>query len=291
MSYEWEATATGQARRFGTAEVATLTDSLFVTLGSDATNNNAPLALGVEYTFTVHARSSLGDGESASTAVKAMPTVTLTLGDGTATTATIAENAADNDADTDSVLVVARLTQASAEDVTVTVTVSDDEALEVSNAEIVIRAGSLTSDDTATVKAKDNETAEANEDVTVSAEADNANDPADDAITITIANEDTAPGAAPAVTAASRTGGFLLTWTFSDTDWGNAEETTRRFEYQVVADGGTFADDGWEEVPGGGDARSFLVTGQTAGNYDVQVRAATAAGAGDASSTADATAN
>ena len=290
-SYEWEATATGRGGRSGA--LTTLTgDSLFVTVG-DGSNNNAALELGVEYTFTVHAVTSIGDGEEASTAVKALPTVTLAYGDGS--TSPIAENAADSDTDTDSVFVKASLDAASAEDVTVTVTVSDDELAEVFDAVITITAGNTTSEDSAYVKAIDNATDEATDNtVTISAEADNANDPAT-ALDLTITDDDEAPTAAPALTVGSpQSGSLLLSWTFDATTWGTGDEDTREFQYRIkkTSEISTtpFTDDDWTDVPDSdGDTRSYRPTGLDAEQYTVEVRAWTEAGGSPASSSATGT--
>ena len=264
-SYEWEATATGQARRFGT--YTTLDgDSLSVTLGNgDA--NNAALALGVEYTFTVHAVSSLGDGESASTAAKAVPSIN-TLG---VNPTTIAE------AGTDSAEVIVTLAQTTMEDVTVTLTVDSTHLADVIGGTMVIEAGTTT--DTAYVKAKQNPV-DADNTLHLRVTADNANAPDPDSVLITITDDDEAPGAPRNLTVTAGDTQLTLEW-ISPEAAGTSD--IMRYEVRYRLTSGTDDDySDWAEV-GNAATRTHTITDLTNGSgYTVQVRAYSAAGGGAA---------
>ena len=267
--YDAEATAPQRAMVTGVVDITT-----------DPANPTAAftgLAIGVEYTFTVHATTDGGDGDMASTTGKAMPTVTIAYGDGSSSP--ISERAAESDTDADSVFVKASLNAASAEDVTVTVTVDPAGKATVDNATITIRAGEQASTDSAIVKAIDNPVDSADAEVHVTATAVNANAPAD-SLDLTITDDDEAPTAAPSLTVTAESGGLLLTWTFDATTWGDAEAGTRKFQYRVKkdGDGALGATDAWVDVAGGDVARAVRVSPLDAELYNVEVRATTAAG-------------
>ena len=225
------------------------------------------LVNGVSYNFEVHAVSSLGDGESAMTTVKAQPNLTMAV-----TNSTIAE------AGTDSAEVIFTLSNTTMEDVTVTVSVDSTHLASVIGSTLVIEAG--TTLDTAYVKAIQNPV-DADNTLTVSATADNANDPAAGE-TITITDDDTVPGAPGTLVFSSVSAtGFTVEWT-SPAAPGTSDITHYQIRYSSDA---LDEDDAWTTVTGGGGARTHAITGLTAETgYNVEVRAVSAAGDGAASS-------
>ncbi len=135
------------------------------------------LTLGVEYTFTVFAVSSLGHGETATTTFEAMPGITMTLS-GTGL----------NENQSDTVTATIALTTASAKDVTVTVVSDDTDIAAVANATVMIRAGqTTTTDDAPIIVAAQNQEDDGGTSVTVdvSATSDDARDAAAQEVTIT----------------------------------------------------------------------------------------------------------
>ncbi|MYE93587.1 MAG: hypothetical protein F4238_09515, partial [Gemmatimonadetes bacterium] len=268
--YDWEATATGQATQRGSDD--NLTDGLSATVAS--------LANGVEYTFSVHAVSSLGDGEAAMTMIKAQPTVdVIFIGSGP-----LAE------AGSDSVRVRASLSSTSSEDVTVTVMVDDPALAQVYDADLVIPAGVQTVDtDSAFVVAIDNVVdSEADNTVTISATADNATVPeTGESLEVTITDDDTVPGAPGTLVFSSVSAtGFTVEWT-SPSAPGTSAITHYQIRVKDNADGAFDADDDglWMTVTGGAGARTHAITGLTASTtYNLQVRAVSDAGDGAAQS-------
>ena len=259
-SYDWELTAPARAPQSGSVtDLANLTVSL------------SSLANGVSYTFSVHAVSSLGDGETATTTVKAQPNLTMAVNN-----ATIAE------AGTDSAEVVFTLSNTTSEDVTVTVAVDSTHLASVIGSPFVIEAG--TTVDTAYVKAIQN-AVDADNTTMVTATADNANDPTAGE-TITITDDDEVPGTPGAlVFSGVGTTGFTVEWT-SPSSPGTSDITGYEIRYSSDA----LVDQAWTTVSGGGGARTHAITGLTTGTtYNVEVRAVSAAGNGTAQSGSQAT--
>jgi hypothetical protein len=267
-SFVWEATAFGSTTQNGSVDLAAdPTAALSAWLEA--------LDLGVEYTFTVHAVSSLGDGDEATTAVEAMPAVTMSVDN-----ATITEDG------TTTATVTLGLSAASAKDVTITVSVDDAAKATVANATVTIPASQTAvpaTVDAPVITAVQNDEDDGGTSVTfmLSGASDDGRNPAD--LEITITDDDDVPGSPTGLAAAAESGGLLLTWSFDATAWGNAPATSRKFQYRVAktADG-IGATDTWTDVAGGDAARSVRVTGLDAEGYDVEVRAVSAAGEGTA---------
>ncbi|MDE2655457.1 MAG: fibronectin type III domain-containing protein [Gemmatimonadota bacterium] len=267
----YEAEATAPQRAMVAGEVDNTTDP------ANPTAAFTGLALGVEYTFTVHATTDGGDGDMASTTGKAMPAVDLTF-----TGSSLSENGSD------SVRVQASLTGVSSEDVTVTVTVSDANLARVYNADLVIPAGvQSVNTDTAFVVAIDNPVDAPDTTVTISATADNATVPDTEEQATTITDDDTVPGAPGTLVFSSvSTTGFTVEWT-SPSAPGTSDITHYQIRYSSDA---LDDDDAWTTVTGSGGARTHAITGLTAGTtYNVEVRAVSAAGDGTAQSGSQAT--
>ena len=288
-SYEWELTGGTEGRRFGS--VTDLT-SLPLILGGD-TDNNALLTNGVEYTFSVFARSDLGDGDAASTMVKTQPVITLEIVDGTGTgLAEGADPGADPAEEGDSVLAVVSVSSASIEDIAVTVMeiVGDDAKSEVTIAggSIMIPAGETMGADTAVIKAKDDLVDDDDANGMVQATATNATDSdgndgeeGQQPTSITITDNDEVPGA-PALTVRAGDAQLTLEWISPGTT-GTSDITMYQVRYRLTT-GDDFADAeaGWARV-GDGNARTHTITGLTNDSgYTVQVRAVSAAGGGAA---------
>ncbi|MDE0659869.1 MAG: carboxypeptidase regulatory-like domain-containing protein [Gammaproteobacteria bacterium] len=261
-SYEWEATAAGQARRFGT--ITDLT-ALTIALG-DGSDNNAALMNGVTYTISVHAVTSIGDGDPAITTVKAQPNLTM-----------VASQASITEAGEDSSEVVVSLSNPTSEAVTVTVTLDDSNLASLSKASMLIEVG--TTADTTYVKAKDNRHAAADT-VMVTATADNANDPAA-GIEIEITNDtDAAPGEPRGLLVTPGNAQLKVEWNSPES---NGTQPITRYEIRwAVSD---IDEEDWEPVDGDAGAREYTITGLTNGTtYTVQVRAVSDAGGGSAAS-------
>ena len=249
-SYEWELSAPG---------VATTSNSVtdLANLSVDLTG----LQNGLDYTFSVFARSSLGDGEAASITVKSQPDLTMAV-----TPTTITE------AGTDSAEVIVTLSNTTREAVTVTVAVDSTHLASVRNAVMVIEAG--TTADTAYVKADQN-LVDADNTLMVTASADNANDPAAGE-TITITDDDEAPGAPRNLTITVGDRELTLEW-ISPTSAGTSAITHYEYRYSSAA---LDDDDEWTTA-----ASPVTITGLTNGTtYNIEVRAVSAAGPGVAAS-------
>ncbi len=249
-SYDWELTAPFQAPQSGqVTDLANLTVSL--------TN----LVNGIDYTFSVHAVSSLGDGETATTTVKAQPNLGLAP-----TTGTIAE------AGTDSIEVVLTLSAATREDVTVTLATDSAHLVNIAGATMTIEAG--TTADTAHVYAEPN-VVDADNTAMVWATADNANDPTD-TLTVTITDDDEVPGAPRNFTVTAGDTQLTLEW-ISPAAAGTSAIT--HYEYRISAAGAALtATDAWVTATSG-----VVVTGLTNDSaYAVEIRAVSDAGPGTA---------
>ncbi|MXX34519.1 MAG: hypothetical protein F4Z50_07120, partial [Gemmatimonadetes bacterium] len=263
-SYDWEATAPARASQSGSVDLAA---DPTAALSASLTG----LALGVEYTFTVHAVSSLGDGESASTTLKALPIVTLT-----ASGTSLAE------AGTDTITVIASIGAPSAEDVVVTVTAMPAGKAAVANAAITIPAGTFAGTDTARVTAIDNAVDSADATVTVSATAPNAVVPTAPATEVTITDDDDLAGAPQNLSASVADASSFVQWQ-APADNGSSDITHYEIRYAVTAD---IDDADWATVAGGATAANMTISGLTNDSeYTIQVRAVTAAGDGPAAST------
>ena len=247
--YEAEATAPQRAPVTGTV--------------SDLTATFSGLALGVEYTFTVHATTAGGDGDMASTTGKAMPNLTLAPATGT-----IAE------AGTDSIEVTLTLSNITSEDVTVTLAADSAHLVTVQNPTLVIEAG--TTADTTYVKAIQN-LVDADNTTMVAATADNANDPSD-TLTVTITDDDEVPGAPRNFTITAGNAQLTLEW-ISPLAPGTSDIT--HYQYRIsAADAALAATDAWVTAASG-----VVVSGLTNDSvYTVEVRAVSAAGNGAAES-------
>ncbi|MCY4571659.1 MAG: fibronectin type III domain-containing protein, partial [Gemmatimonadetes bacterium] len=258
-SYEWELTAPATAPVTNTVDTG-LDDPANLT--ASLTN----LVNGVTYTFTVHAVSALGDGESASTTVKAQPDLTIAV-----SPATLVE------AGTDTAEVTLTLTQPTREDVTVSVAPDSTHLAGVSNATVIIEAGSTVG--TTKVFAIPN-LIDADNTFMVVAIADNANDTAtSEAITIT--DDDEAPGAPTSF-------GLTVGNTQLEVNWNppTAAGTSDITHYEIRWSTDDLADtDTWTIVSGGASGRTYTITGLTNGTaVNVEVRAVSAAGGGAAAS-------
>ncbi len=266
-SFVWEATAFGSTTQAGTVDLA----------ANAAAALEAPLTsldLGVEYTFTVHAVSSLGEGDAATTAVEAMPGITMVLDNTTGLT---------EDGTTTTATVTLTLTAASAKDVTITVSTSDTDIATVANATVTIPASQTAVPDGVSapvVSAVGNVTDDGGTPVSfdVSATSDDARDPDDQSVTITDDDDVPGPPGALVFSGVSATG-FTVEWT-SPTTPGTSAITSYEIRYSSDA---LDADDEWVTVTGDGGARTHAITGLTANTaYNVEVRAVSAAGNGTA---------
>ncbi|MYC72971.1 MAG: fibronectin type III domain-containing protein, partial [Gemmatimonadetes bacterium] len=255
-SYDWELTAAGTAPVTGSVtDLANLTVAL------------TSLVNGVSYNFEVHAVSALGDGDAASTTVKAQPDVNA-LG---VSPSTITE------AGTDSAEVIVTLSNTTREDVTVTLTVDSTHLASVMGSPLVIEAGTTT--DTAYVKAIQN-VVDADNTLFLHAAADNANDP--DSVQITITDDDTVPGAPRNLTANVGDTELAVEWQ-SPADNGTSDIT----HYEIRWSTDTLDDDdAWTVVTGGATGRTHTITGLTNDTaVNIEVRAVSAAGNGTAATT------
>ena len=250
IGYDAEATAPQRAPVTGTVTGLTATFS--------------GLAIGIEYTFTVHATTAGGDGDMASTTGKAMPSLTLAPATGT-----IAE------AGTDSIEVILTLAPISAEDVTVTLATDSAHLVNIAGATMTIEAG--TTADTAYVYAVPN-LVDADNTAMVWATAGNANDPPD-TLTVTITDDDTASDAPRNLTVTAGDTKLTLEWVSPENPG-----TSPVMHYQYRHSTETLDDDdAWTTVEGGAGARSVEITGLTNDTpVNVEVRAVTAAGNGAA---------
>ena len=251
--YEAEATAPQRAPVTGTVSGLTATFS--------------GLALGIEYTFTVHATTDGGDGDMASTTGKAMPNLTLAPNSGTIV-----------EAGTDSIQVTLTLSNITSEDVTVTLATDSAHLVNIAGATMTIEAG--TTADTAYVYAEPN-LVDADNTAMVWATADNANDPAD-TLTVTITDDDAVSGEPQNLSAAVGDASSFVQWQ-APADNGSSDITHYEIRYAVTAD---IDDAEWATVSGGATAANMTISGLTNDSeYTVQVRAVTAAGNGAAAST------
>ena len=266
-SYVWEADAQGQAAQNGTVDLSTDPSTA---LSAALTG----LALGVEYTFTVHAVSSLGNGDEATTMVEAMPGITMALDnttdlteDGTTTTATV----------------TLTLSAASAKDVEITVSTSDTDIATVANPTVTILAGSTglaAGTDAPVISAVDNDADDGGTQVTfdVSATSDDARDP-DDITGVTVLDDDELSEAPRNLTVTAGDTKLTLEW-ISPANAGSSPVMHYQYRHSTKT---LDDDDEWTTVEGGAAARSVEITGLTNDTpVNVEVRAVTAAGNGAA---------
>ena len=100
--------------------------------------------------------------------------------------------------------------------------------------------------------------------------------------TITITDDDTAPSAPRSVTVANGDTKVGLQWIDPDPSTIGTSSTVLRYEVRYSEDT-LDADDEWTTISGGGGARTHEITGLTNGtNYNIELRAVTAAGGGTA---------
>ena len=150
-------------------------------------------------------------------------------------------------------------------------------------------AGATAATGSVTVTAVDNPADAADAAVTVSGTVGGgAPATVPDAVTLTIADDDEAPGVPAALAATAGHRAVRLTWTAGTP--GTAAVTGH--QYRRKEDGGSWG--AWEDIPdsapGGAAATRFTVTGLTNGTaYTFRVRAVSAAGAGAGSGEASAT--
>ena len=237
------------------------------TLAADAVS--APftgLALGVEYTFTVHATTAGGDGDEASTTGKALPTIAMGVNP-----TTIVE------AGTDTVEVTVTLSGASGEDVDVTVAVPDSSAalVKILGGSMTIEAG--TTADTAHIVAVQN-AVDADNTFVVTATAENANDP-DASGAVTITDDDTVSEAPRNLVVDAGDEQLTLQWS-SPANRGTSPVTHYEYRYSTET---LDDDDEWKTVEGGATASRQVISDLANDTLvNVEVRAVTAAGNGTA---------
>ena len=266
-SYVWETSAEGNvAKPSGTVDLSTdPTTALSAALTG--------LALGIEYTFSVHAVSSLGNGDKGTEMFEAKPGITMTLSGTTL-----------NEDQSDTITVTIALTAASEKDVTVTVASDDTDAATVANASVTIPAGQTavpaTVDAPTIVAVQNDEDDNGGTDAVtfdVSAESDDGRDPADQTVTIT--DDDTLSEAPRNLTVTAGNTQLTLEW-ISPANSGNSDVMHYQYRY---SDETLDDDDEWMTVDDGANARRAVITGLENGTtYNIEVRAVTAAGNGAA---------
>jgi len=264
LRYEWEAEATGQLTRSGqTADGTTLTVTI------DGANS---LVNGATYTFSVWAVNDQGRSPAATATGKAQPAITLTLSGTTLNEGTPAP---------DTVTASVAIGTPSIEDIVVTVgeLIADDATsqLSIAGASIMIPAGQLAGTDTATIMATDDVVDDEGANGHVRATSTGAT--MSDSLEITITDNDEVPGAPRNLTVTAGNAQLTLEWISPENPGSSAID---KYQYRYSTDA-LDADDEWEDVTGGGAARSVVIGNLTNDTLvNVEVRAVSAAGNGGA---------